>query len=352
MRHAKQARRKVVGLGSIVFLLVVGIMTIASTPVGAQSAPTSASAAATCPVLSLANPSPGDTLVPGGLIISGTAYDPGATSGSGIERVDLFLGARDQGGTILGTAIPGASGTDPRAFSIEVTIPNGMNRGTDFAAYAISEVSGHESGVIFPIFVGTPERTSATPTPLPTTETQVSTCPTVPLAGATNVVVSPPVAVGTPAPAAPVPGMPGVVTGAVASLCPVLSVANPSPGDSILSGGLVISGLAFDPGYANGSGVSSVQLFLGPRDEGGLILGTAVPGSVAGGNPNAFSIEVTIPNSLNRGVDFAAYAMSVTGQETAVTFPIFVGVPGNTSGATPTPVATNETVTSSCDHRM
>jgi hypothetical protein len=351
MRHAKQARRKVVGLGSIVFLLVVGTMFVASTPVGAQSA-TTTSAAASCPVLSLANPSPGDTLVPGGLVISGLAWDPSVSQGSGIERVDLFLGRRDQGGTILGSAVPGASGSDPRAFSVEVQIPNSMNRGTDFAAYAISNVSGHETGVAFPIFVGTPERTSATPTPVPTTETQFSTCPTAPLAGATNVAINPPVAVGTPGPAVPAPSMPGTTAAAPGTECPVLSLANPSPGDSILSGGLVISGLAFDPSSTSGSGIQSVQLFLGPRDEGGLILGTAVPGSVAGSNPNAFTIQVTIPNSLNRGVDFAAYAMSVTGQETAITFPIFVGVPESTTGATPTPIPTTQTVTNTCGHHM
>jgi hypothetical protein len=148
-------------------------------PAGAQSAPTTATGGTgNCPVLSVANPSPGDTLVPGGLIISGTAFDPAAKQGSGIARVDLFLGERDAGGTILGSAVPGSAGGNPDEFSVEVQVPNSLNRGVDFAAYAISSVTGQETAISFPIFVGTPTSNGvATPTPVPTTMTVTSTCP-------------------------------------------------------------------------------------------------------------------------------------------------------------------------------
>jgi hypothetical protein len=127
-------------------------------------------------VLSVANPSPGDTLIPGGLIISGTAFDPATTQGAGIERVDLFLGTRESGGTILGSAVPGSAGGNPRSFSLEVQVPK-LDRGVDFAAYAISAVTGQETAISFPIFVGTPTTNGvATPTPVPTTQTVTSTC--------------------------------------------------------------------------------------------------------------------------------------------------------------------------------
>jgi hypothetical protein len=346
MRYAKQARRKVVGLGCMVFLLVVGTMSVASAPAGAQSAPTSSMIE--CPVLSLANPNAGDFLGPGGLIISGLAFDPAATSGSGVERVDLFLGERDQGGLFLGSAVPGSAGGDPRAFSVEVSIPSTLNRGVDFAAYAISSVTDHQTAISFPIFVGTPAKTSATPTPIGTTVTVASTCP----GGVAAATGGAPAPASTPAPVAPAPAPPtggggaSMSTGPSGTTCPVLMLANPNPGDFMVAGGLVISGLAFDPGASSGSGISRVDLFLGERDQGGLFLGTAVPGAAAGSDPRAFSLTVQVP-SVNRGTDFAAYAIADSGQQTSVTFPVFVGVPSVTS-ATPTPIGTSRTVTTSC----
>ena len=311
-----------------------------------------------CPVLSLANPSPGDTLIPGGLVISGTASDPAARQGSGVARVDLFLGERDQGGTFLGSGVPGSQGTNPDAFSVEVQVPNSFNRGVDFAAYAISSVTGQETAVTFPIFVGTPTKTEATPTPVPTTMTVTSTCPSGPATTANTAPASsapassaPAAAAPTSAPMMPVPapaagGSSTTSTTTMMGACPVLSVANPSPGDTVTAGGLVISGTAFDPAAPQGAGIARVDLFLGERDQGGTILGSATPGE--SGNPRAFSLEVQVPK-LNRGVDFAAYAISaVTGQETAVTFPVFVGAPTTTGAATPTPVPTTETVISTC----
>jgi hypothetical protein len=60
-------------------------------------------------------------------------------------------------------------------------------------------------------------------------------------------------------------------------------------------------------------------------------------------------VEVQVPN-INRGLDFAAYAISsVTGQETVVTFPVLVGSPpAKNPVATPTPIPSVETVTTTC----
>jgi hypothetical protein len=93
-----------------------------------------------------------------------------------------------------------------------------------------------------------------------------------------------------------------------------------------------------------------VDLFLGERDQGGMFLGSGVPGTGPGGNPDAFSVEVTVPNLGGKDLDFAAYAIGNNGQQTAVTFPVVVGTqPVNTTGAvTPTPTPTGETITTTC----
>jgi hypothetical protein len=350
MPALKLNRRRVVGMASLTCLLAFATLSLSSLPAGAQSAPVPAATA--CPVLSLGNPSPADDLSPGGMLISGTAFEPTAAQGAGVERVDLFLGERDSGGTFLGSAVPGeTAGGDPRAFSVEVQIPD-LNRGVDFAAYAISP-NGQQTAVTFPVFVGTPpaKSSSATPTPIPTTENLTSTCG--------NAMPAAVAASGAPAASAPMGSIPAVpvapmagstgaaVTGTTG--CPVLSLGNPNPADDLTPGGYFISGTAFDPAAAQGSGVSRVDLFLGERDNGGTPLGSAVPGNVPGGDPRAFSVEVQVPN-ITRGLDFAAYAISsITGQETIVTFPVLVGQPpAKNPVATPTPIPSVETVTTTC----
>jgi len=353
MRGTQLSLRHLFGAGALASSLLLAGLSFASLPAGAQTAPAATTSGTVCPTLSLANPSPGDNLMPGGLVISGEAFDPAAPAGTaGIQRVDLFLGLRDQGGTILGSAVPGATtGENARFFSTEVTIPN-VNQGDVFAVYAISSVTGQETSVSFPIFIGTPPKNTsgATPTPVPTEATETSTCPAgvaAPVSAAAPSVSAPSVAM-TPSAAAST----GASTTA-SNACPVLSLANPGPGDTMQAGGLFISGAATDSAAATsgGSGVQRVDLFLGERDQGGMFLGSATPGTVAGGSPDAFSIEVSVPN-LGKGVDFAAYAIGDNGQQTAITFPVFVGSqPANTTGAaTPTPIPTSETVTSTCGH--
>jgi hypothetical protein len=360
MHAIKLSRRHLVGVASLTCSFAFAGLTFASLPAGAQTMPVT-QANSSCPILSVSNPNPADTLPQGGYNISGTAYDPAATTGSGIARVDFFLGARDDGGTPLGSVVPGnVVGGDARAFSVQVQVP-GINRGVDFAAYAVSN-TGQETVVTFPVLVGTPVRDSvATPTPIPTTETVTSTCPKGPGMATAPTAAAPPAA-GAPvmagAPVVAVPAAGAVTIGATspstttaaastANACPVLSVSNPSPADTLNQGGYFISGTAYDPAATAGSGIARVDLFLGARDEGGTPLGSAIVGD--GANPRAFNIEVQVPG-INRGVDFAAYAISaVTGQETVITFPVFVGTPpAKSSSATPTPIPTTETITTTC----
>jgi len=345
MRGTQLRLRHLVGAATLSFSVVLAYLSLASVPAGAQTVAASTS----CPVLSVGNPNPGDTIGEGGYVISGEAFDPAATSGSGISRVDLFLGERDSGGLFLGSTVPGATSSNPRAFTVEVTIPGNLNEGVDFAAYAISSVTGQQTAVVFPIFVGTTTRNNGdpTPTPIPTTETITNTCPTEASAAAPAA----PAVSGTPAAAAPAaPAAPATGTGA-GNGCPTLSVANPSPADHLSTGALNISGSAMVLGSTSGSGVSRVDLFLGQRDLGGQFLGTAVPGEAPGGNAAAWNVTVTIPD-LGRGVDFAAYAIGTNGQESSVVFPVFVGAePTRTSSsATPTPIPGTITFNSTCAH--
>ncbi|MBV9899114.1 MAG: hypothetical protein JO020_33575 [Chloroflexi bacterium] len=345
--------RHVVGAASLSCTLVLAAISVL--PVAAQTATTST--VQSCPQLSVGNPNPGDNINAGSYVISGTAFDPASQSGAGITSVDLFLGERDQGGTFLGSAVPGSSGTDPRAWTATVTVPSNFDHNVDFAAYALSSVSGSETAVTFPIIVGTLPKTEGlvTPTPVPNlTETVTNNCKSMaPATTSSSSAAAPAVpsvgAVATmgmaPAASAPAASM------ASSNSCPTLSLANPNPGDDLTAGGMFISGTASESNAMSGSGVQRVDLFLGERDQGGTFLGSGIPGTGAGGNPDAFNVEVTIPN-LGRGVDFAAYAIGANGQEQAVTFPVFVGSePVMRSGApTPTPIPATESITSTCSH--
>src|ERR1051326_300825 len=167
--HGTRLRlRHFVGAACLFCTSILAALSLMTLPVGAQSAPVTMTQS--CPVLSVGNPNPGDNITAGGYVISGQAFDPAAQSGAGITSVDLFLGERDQGGIFLGSAVPGnAAGEDPRAWSIEVTVPSNFNRSVDFVAYAQSSVSAAETTVTFPVFVGTEPKPAGvvTPTPVP-----------------------------------------------------------------------------------------------------------------------------------------------------------------------------------------
>src|SRR5690242_9238745 len=130
---------------------------------------TGASAAASCtsaPMLDLANPSPGALLSAGDLIVSGVARDPSATTGDGIDRVELFVGSRDSGGTEIGSGT-----TQSGNFVITAKVPSNLSGGNDFVAYAHSALTGQETIVTVPVFLGaeptpTPRPDHAAPTPV------------------------------------------------------------------------------------------------------------------------------------------------------------------------------------------
>jgi hypothetical protein len=318
---------------AIVTLALAATATLSSAPVGAATPGTCSSG----PVLDLANPSAGDLLSPGDYIVSGVARDPAATSGDGIDRVELFLGNRDLGGTEVGVAVP-QQGT----FEVTANLPTNLTGGTNFTVYAHSAISGQEVAVSVPVFVG------AAPTPTPRPAPGVSLTPGVPaVAQITCAPATSSSVVGATTPASAAPTTAGSTTAPVTTVAmsgaPVLQVANPSSGDTLLLGDYIISGLAYAPGQSSsqGVGVDRVEFFLGDRNAGGLFLGSAVPGQSAELNAaqgsllamGGFVTKVTVPSQIKGGTTFFAYATNaVTGQETVVSVPVFVG-----AGPTPTP---------------
>ena len=313
--------RPLIGLASLALLGLATAMTTAA-PVGAAGSATSDCPSGP-PVLQLANPNPGDVLSQGDYIVSGVAFDPGSTTGNGISRVDLFLGQRDEGGLFLASATPNdQSGftTKVGAFEVKTTLPTAMSGGRDFVAYAYSAASGAQTSVSVPVFIGaapTPTpASSTTQAPVLFTSTTSSSCVGTGTASAPAASAASSTSAFQPLPAGAAP------------VAPVLSLGNPNAGDVLQTGDLIIEGVAYDPSAMEGVGVDRVDLFLDSRDSGGLPLGSAVPA-----DNRTFHAKVTVPSTANGGHTFVAYAhSSVTGQETVVSVPIFVGV-----APTPTP---------------
>jgi hypothetical protein len=297
---------------------VLGALVILNTAVAPVDAAPAAQAAcpAGAPVLSLANPNPGDVLSAGDIIVSGQAFDPAANAGSGIARVDLFLGSRDNGGLFLGSTAP-AEGPSGQLFQLKATLPSSANGGRDFVAYAYSAVNGQQTSVSVPVFVGAappPPPPGSSLTPVALSETIESTC-----RGASVAAPAAPAVVGAPA----VQHVP-----LASSAAPFLQLANPSAGDLLPSGDLFIDGVAYDLSSTSGAGIDRVELFLDSRDNGGLLIGSGVPAS-----DRSFHIKAKIAGISNGGHNFVVYARSsLTGQESVASVPVFIGV-----APTPTP---------------
>ena len=137
---------------------------------------------------------------------------------------------------------------------------------------------------------------------------------------------SPPPDAPPPAPIGP-PASPAaiVVPG------PYVAVANPTPGDSLVEGGLDIQGKAFDPLATpdQGTGIDRVQIFLEDRDRGGLHLADARLGftntAAAPGSQFALAGWDAIVNLTSGTHTLFIYARSsVTGKETTLQVPIRV----------------------------
>jgi hypothetical protein len=113
------------------------------------------------PYVAVANPVPGDNLIAGGLDIQGKAFDPAASpdQGTGIDRVQVFLGDRDRGGLHLADArlgLPNTAAAPGSQFALAgwdvvVNLPPGSHT---LFIYGRSTVTGKEGTVQVPIRVG------------------------------------------------------------------------------------------------------------------------------------------------------------------------------------------------------
>jgi hypothetical protein len=259
----------------------------------------------------LANPTPGAEVDAGALVIQGIARDGRATSGTGIDHVDFFLGNRDEGGVSVGTTVPGSApgpfGTFG-SFQTTIVLPAEIRGGSDLVVYAHSNVTGQEVVITIPIAIGESASAAGQTADSGSTPTSTETCTNPHAAVAAGVA---PAAGGTTT-TVTLPGRSTVV----------LSVANPEPGSSVLAGAYVTQGFAFDRAATSGAGVDKVTIFLDSRDEGGLFLASATPGS-AGMAPGAWTATLDFPSNQKGLHSLSYYALSsVSGAETAVEVPI------------------------------
>jgi hypothetical protein len=102
-------------------------------------------------VLNVGNPQPGDLLPRGKYVMHGEAFDRAAASGSGVDRVSVFVDDRDTGGQHVGDATLGQP--DATGFSVTADLSRLTGSHTLFI-YARSSVSGRETSVSFPVSIG------------------------------------------------------------------------------------------------------------------------------------------------------------------------------------------------------
>ncbi len=274
----------------------------------------------------LANPSPGSMLEPGGLVIQGIAVDQRASSGVGIDRIDFFLGNRDEGGVNVGSTVP-ASAPGPfgtfGSFSTTVQLPN-QTGGNDLFGYAHSSVNGQEAVISIPVAIGESPTVAgvmsdngATPTLNEFCEGNAQTTGTQPAA----TTMTPSTTTTTPS----------ATTTTTPSTTPAQSnvtfeVANPTAGDTILSGAYVIQGRAIDHNATSGVGIDRVDVFLDSRDLGGTFLGSAsLSAPAADMAPGAWTITANLPSNMKGLHTLWFYAHStVSGGETVVEIPVTI----------------------------
>jgi hypothetical protein len=303
---------------------VIGALSVAATlgfgslPASAQTTPASTPGGCSTIDFQLGNPTAGARVETGSSLVQGIAMANDAPSGTnGIDRVDFFLGNRDEGGMIVGSAVPGmtAGPAGPGSFQATLDFPTDQTGGHDLVAYAHSAITGQQSVISVPIALGE-DASKAFVTP-PTDITTMC------IGSPTSMTTAPSTTTTTTTTTAP--STTTSTTTTTSTMSPnastiVLQVGNPSPGATILSGAYNMSGRAFDKAATSGSGIDRIDIFLDSRDEGGLFLGTA-----AVVDNNMWSATVTLPNN-NLGLhNMTVYAhSSVTGAQQTEVVPITV----------------------------
>jgi hypothetical protein len=279
-------------------IIVALAMATATMPVSAETVGTGTFGCTTPPEdilhLDVSNPGPGDQMPAGDTVIHGVAYDRSAQTDNSVDRVSLFLGTRNAGGSFLTDATLGMPNPDAQpgqahqmaGWNATVALPNSPGPQT-LVVYAHSGVTDHESSVAIPFMLGQSSAAGA----------QCSTSTT---AG----------------------------TSATSQADTIhLELSNSKPQDSVKVGALAVQGVAFDAAAETGPGVDRVTFFLDSRDQGGFFLTDTVPGQSAteSGVPAGFyQATLDMPNQVGGHTLFVYAHSSVTGHDAVISVPITV----------------------------
>ena len=101
-------------------------------------------------VLSVGNPQPNDSLPRGKYVMQGVAFDRAAGSGSGVDRVSVFVDDRDAGGQHVGDATLGQPVANGFSATVDLSKLSGAHT---LFVYARSSVTGKETVVNFPVTI-------------------------------------------------------------------------------------------------------------------------------------------------------------------------------------------------------
>jgi hypothetical protein len=110
-----------------------------------------------------------------------------------------------------------------------------------------------------------------------------------------------------------------------------LDVGNPSPGDSVHVGRYQIEGIAFDRAADAPPGIDHIEIFIGDRDSGGMLIGRAAlsASSLEPDDPSlagsGWTAQVVLTRSMIGSRTMFFYALSgVTGEELVVGVPVSI----------------------------
>ena len=276
----------------------------------------------------IANPSPGSRVNPGNYVLEGVAVDTRAEQGTGIDRIDFFLGSRDDGGVIVGHAMPTELGPfEGSSFATTVTLPNQIGAHELFG-YAHSAISGQESVISMPIALGLEPSKAGDRVRQPEQTICHAGTPVVeepqPSPGFGEFAM-PAAQVEEPSADMGAPGEPGP------SSQMFLDVGNPSSGDMIHVGKLQIEGIAFDRAAEQSPGIDRIDVFLDDRDAGGTLIGHGLMGAPnpAPDDPDlagaGWTAQINLTPKMTGGHTLFFYALSAaTGEEMVVGVPVLV----------------------------
>jgi hypothetical protein len=312
-------------------LAVAAVLSLMSVPALAQTEAISGDCSAM--QFELSNPAPGSRVDPGTLVVQGIALDARSEDGPGIDRIDFFMGKREQGGVLLGHAVPGGEALGPfgpNSFQTRISVPPNLTGSRDIFGYAHSTVTDQENVIAVPIAVGIDPNKVGNLMTVPSMETCLGgqSASPAPAEMSDATMPMPEMAPAEPVEEAPAADMPAPENLAAQMY---LDVGNPSSADTVHVGRYVIEGIAFDRAADQGAGIERIDIFLGNRDSGGVLIGSGQMGapSLVTTDPElsdaGWTAQVTIPRTMMGAHTLFVHALSaITGGELVVGIPVTV----------------------------